>query len=190
MRNEQALRGFTLVEMIIVVALFAVMLFALFDFYINFNTSYLYDEAVAETARSAGAVVAAVGEASFAADRVAASHTFSGVTYASGTTTLVLELPAIDAAGATISGAYDYVAFYANGANAYQTTDASASSVRRTGTKRLSDTVDSLSFAYDAAGVSEATKVTADITTALSVKGTPVSHHVTQTAALRNIAGS
>jgi Tfp pilus assembly protein FimT len=182
------LRGFTLVETIIVVALFTVMLFALFDFFINYNATYLHEEAVVKTASSAGALVNEVARMAAGAGQVLPSRTIDGVTYASGTSTLVLELPAVSASGAVVVGAYDYVAFYAEGASAYRVIEADGASTRTSGRKRLSDTLSSLLFTYDSPSFPDVTKVTIDVVTAVSIKASIVDQHLTQQVTLRNDA--
>ncbi|HEX5774660.1 MAG TPA: hypothetical protein VFY28_01720 [Candidatus Paceibacterota bacterium] len=184
--RTSALRAFTLVETIIVVALFTVMLFALFDFYINYNATYRHEEAVVKTASSAGAVVNEVSALAGVANRVIASRTIDGVTHTSGANTLVIELPALDASGVVIVGVYDYVAFYIEGTSAYRIIDADNASVRRSGTRLLSDSASALVFAYDNASFPDVTQVTVDIVTTLQVKETTVEQHLTQRVNLRN----
>lgn len=180
--------GFTLVETIVVVSLFTIMLFALFDFFINYNATYLHEEAVVKTASSAGVIVNEVTRLVAGAGQVLPSSTINGVTYVSGPTTLVIELPAVDAAGAIVSGAYDQAAFYSSEGRAYRVIEAHASSARPAGTKQLSDTVSSLVFTYDSASFPEVTKVTVDVVTAVSIKSSTIDQHLTQQVSLRNDA--
>ncbi len=179
-------RGFTLIETIVVITLFTIMLFALFNFFINYNNTYLYEEAVVRTASSAGALVTDVTMYALPATQVLASRTFNGVTYTSGGGVLVLEVPAVNAAGAVVSATYDYVAFYSTGTKAYRIISANAASTRVSGTKQLSDSVSSLTFVYDNVSFPVVTKIEIDVVTALQVKGSTATQHLNQEVHLRN----
>lgn len=179
-------RGFTLLEVVIVLAMFVVMMSLLITFFIKYNTSFLFDRAVVMTGSSAGIVMQEVVTSTLQSDQVLYSHVFSGTAYITGTSTLVLELPAVDASGNVISNTYDYIAIYTSGSTVYRIISADASSSRRSGTKILSTTLQSLTFTYNSTDVTQISSVTADVQTSSSVKGVPAQAHLTELVRLRN----
>jgi prepilin-type N-terminal cleavage/methylation domain-containing protein len=179
-------RGFTLLEVVIVLFIFTIMMLALVNFFISYNTSYLYDRAMASTANSAATVVNEAQTYVLQADQVVTSHTFGSTVRTSGSGTLVLELPAYDASGNIITNTYDYVAIYSSDGRIYRTIDASASSARKSGTKQLTDAVPTLTFTYNNADFTLVNRVMIDIATQLTVKGSVAQTHLTETVYLRN----
>lgn len=183
-------RGFSLLETVVIIGVTVMALLALVNLFLIFNTLYGYQQAFMATAGSSGVSMNALEAAILPANRVVASRDFSGTIYASATTTLVLELPAIDEGGDIIAGANDYVAFYTDSATLYRLIETDASSVRTPGLKQLSATLSSLSFSYDAADVTQATNITVDLQTAVQFKQEPVQSHLTGQWYLRNLTPS
>lgn len=176
----------TLIEVLITVGLLAAIVAVLGAFFARFDGLYRFQTAVRDTAGSASAAARAIDAAARAADAVAVSHAFSGVARASSTSTLVLELPSINAAGDVIVGAYDYAAFYASSTALYEALDANASSSRASSTSMLSNALASLSFSYNAANITTATSVSAVISTASSFVSGTASSTVSVQARLKN----
>lgn len=163
--------GFTLLETIIVVALFVFMMGALAGLYLSFSTSTIVQKATADTAGRAGRALELLHRDVGGAQGVLASHTFtSGTTYFSGTGELILELPSIDVAGSVVVGSFDYVAYYLDGANLYRRIDSDAASSRTSGVTLLTNAIDTLVFTYDNADFIQVTRVD---TTVVSVTVTP-----------------
>jgi prepilin-type N-terminal cleavage/methylation domain-containing protein len=180
------LRGFTLVETIVVTALFLIVMLALGDLYFNFNTLYGYQNAIVSTASGAGRVINETENIVLPADQVLSFHVFSTGTYSSGLSTLVVEMPSTDASGAAITGSYDYAVIYVSGANVYRLLEINAASHRTAGTVQLANSLSSLTFTYDHADFTQVTKVTADISTAASVKANTATDHEIEAVYLRN----
>lgn len=180
-------RAFTLVEMVITLALSAILLVAIMQIYLVYGRVILTQEASITANLGANAVVEAVRRAGLQADHVVTSHSFSGVPYTSDATTVIFELPAIDASGNIIGNTYDYIAITASSTEAYRFTDAAAGSSRLSGTKRLTNALAALNFSYDAAPMAAVTAVMVDATTTASVKGESVYRHVSGHVYLRNI---
>ena len=179
-------KGYTLVEAVILIAISVVALIALVNLFLIFNTIYGYQRAFIQTAGSAGTSLNALQSSVLPADSVLASHEFSGTTYASATTTLVLQLPSVDATGALISGAKDYVVFFASSTAFYRLVEADAASARTSGLTRLSNTLYALAFTYDAASPALAGGITATVETRLSFKDQLLRSLLTETWHLRN----
>ena len=158
-------RGTTLVEAVVIVAVSVVVLIALVNLFFVFNMIYGYQQAFIATAGSAGISLNALEASVLPAEAVLVSRSFSGTTYTSGATTLVLALPAVDDSGEMLSGVTDYVAFYASSTEFYRLVEAGAGSVRLSGRTKLSSTLFSVSFTYDNADFTQVRNVTADFET-------------------------
>lgn len=180
------MKAFTAVETVIVIGLSLLILLALQNLFFNFNSVLGADGGLISAASGAGRIVREAEAVILPADRVLASHTFSGTVYASGPATLVLELPAVDNTGASVSGKYDYAAVYITGTTAYRLLEADPASARVSGTKQLSTAVQTLAFAYDNADYAQVKKVAIDARTQVVVKGQTFSGHVRQQVYLRN----
>jgi prepilin-type N-terminal cleavage/methylation domain-containing protein len=181
-------RGFTLLEVAIVIGMFVVMMAVVIQFFITYSTSYLVDRATMSVASSAGSIVNEVTELGYSADQILNSHSFGGTTYTTDATTLVLELPAINASGVVISSVYDYVVFYRVGESVYRLLEAGTGSNRTPGTKLLSDSVTSFGFTYDHATPSQASTTVVSVTAQKVVHGAPVRSQLSNTVHLRNFS--
>lgn len=179
--------GFTLIEVVIVVALTAILMSAAAYLYVNFGTAYRFLDTSLTVTRGAASIVEETREAGMQATHFAASHDFSGTTYTSGTTTAIFELPSIDASGIVVGGSFDYIAIHASGTEAYRLIDADVGSVRDSGTKLLTETLAELSFTYDDPSIITATSVTVDATTTSSMYDQTTESHVRSHIYLRNI---
>lgn len=179
-------RGFTLIETVILIGITTMALGALTNLFITFNSVNGYQNAFIAVG-SAGTAINAFEASLLPASQVLSSHDFPGVTHASATTTLVLELPAIDASGTLIPGAKDYIAFYSVSSTLYQLTQAYAQSARVPGLKQLSTTLQTLSFTYDNADFTKVTNVIADIQTQTAFKQQTVQNHLREQVYLRNL---
>jgi len=162
--------GATLVETVVLVAITVAVLVALVNLFFIFNTIFGYQQAFMATAGSAGASLNALEASVLPAEHVLASRNFSGTTYSSATSTLVLELPTVDNEGDIVSGAKDYVVFYASSTELYRLVEANGASARKSGRTLLSSTLSFLSFTYDNANFAQVTRVVAEIETGRQFK--------------------
>lgn len=178
--------GFTLIETFIVIAISVVALAALSNLFIIFNNTYGYQQAFVASAGSASSAMNAIEAATLPADQVITSHNFSGTTYSSGATTLVLELPSVNSSGNIVAGVRDYIAFYTSSTNLYRLTQAGAGSQRASELKLLSTTLSSLLFTYDNADFTKVTNVATDIVTQAQFKQQAVQSHLNEQVYLRN----
>ncbi|MFA6519319.1 MAG: type II secretion system protein [Candidatus Paceibacterota bacterium] len=179
-------RGFTLIETVVVIAISVIALAALVNLFLIFNTTYGNQQAFMAAAGSAGGTMNALEAAIMPADHVLTSHNFSGTTYSSNASTLVLSLPAVNSSGNIITGTEDYIVFYASSANLYRLIQAGAGSSRVSGLKQLSTTLSALSFTYDDADFTKVTNVTVDIVTQAQFKQETVQGHLNEQIYLRN----
>lgn len=186
MKYPSLQNAFTLVETIVVVAVSVALCTALGILIFNLSKISDYQQAVLESSGSASALMKDIGYFALPAHAVVQSHTFSTATRTSTSTALVLEIPSIDASGNTIAGAYDYAAFYVIGTEAYRELETHALSARIPGTKKLSSTVHTLSFSYDAANVTQTTTITVDLQMQTQIKQETIYDHRQQSLRLRN----
>lgn len=181
------MKGFTLIESVVLIAVTTLALLALVNLFVVFNSLYGYQQAYTRTAGSALVAMSAFESAVLPADAVLASHAFSGTTYTTGTTTLVVELPSIDGSGNVISGTHDYIAFYVTGTTTLaRVVSANAGSARSSGTKILTTTLSALALTYSTADVTKATSTIVDIQTQSAFKQQTVSDHLRERLYLRN----
>lgn len=180
-------RAFTLIEVLVTTALSAILILAITQFYIVFGRAILFQQASIDVALGGSSIMNAVRTAGLQAKRVIASRTFSGVSYDSGTTTAIFELPAVDASGAIVPGAYDYIGIYASSTGAYRLVEAAVGSARISGEKRLTDVLGALSFTYDNPDFPSVTSLTVDATTSATVRGEVTHTHLREHIYLRNL---
>ena len=81
------------------------------------------------------------------AHRVIGSFTFTTTTYYTGTSTVILQIPAMTSGGSSVRDVWDYVVLYTSGANLYRKTQVDEASSRTAGTKLLTGNLQSLIFA-------------------------------------------
>lgn len=179
-------KGFSLAEAIVLVAVSTVVLLALVNLFFIFNSIYGYQKAFIATAGSAGASANALQSAVLQASGVLASRSFSGVTYTSASSSLVLKLPSVDGDGDIVLGKDDYLAFYISSSTLYRLVEADGSSARISGRTILSTTISSLEFTYDAATFSDVRSIEAQIETEMVHKGELVGSSLTEKWYLRN----
>ncbi|MBI4088901.1 hypothetical protein HY415_02290 [Candidatus Kaiserbacteria bacterium] len=180
-------RAFTLIESVIVVALFIVVMLGVMQLYIVFGRVIAGQSASISAVLGGSDIIDAARSAGLPARSVVAAHTFSSVSYSSGTTTAIFELPSIDSSGALIPNASDYIGIYASSTEAYRVIDAAQDSARVSGKKLLTNSLDALSFTYDSASFPSVTNVTVDATTSALARGQVASVHLRERIYLRNL---
>jgi len=185
--RTQHTAGFTIVELLIVIAVTGLIGAAMVELFISYDSTVTLHRAAIETDTSATMLANELRDMTLQANAIVASHSFSGATLSTGTTSLVLSLPAISSSGSVINGAYDYIGFYASGTTAYRLVDANGSSARASGSKQLSKTLSSMTFSYPAANVTQATSTTFTIITSMTVRGKTAEVQLSESVYLRNI---
>ena len=180
-------RGFTLIEIVITVALSAILMLAIAQLYVVYGRVITFQKSSINVALGGGSIIDVTRTAGMQAKQVVATHTFSGTDYTSGATTTIFELPAIDVSGAIIFNAYDYIGIYASGTNAYRLIDAAQGSARISGKKQLTNVLNALNFSYDNPSFPLVTSVTVNATTSATVKGETAQTHLRSHIYLRNL---
>ncbi len=184
--KKNSTKGVTLIETLISVGLFILISLALFGVYEVFGKIYNLGGAHFTAVGGARASLTNVSNLTAQAYRALSSRTVNGINYASGSSTLVLQLPAIDSTGKTINSAWDYAAFYVSSTNFYRSLEISTTSARVGGLKLLSNTIVSVNFSYDNIDFTQVRKVTAAVTTTAVENRVPVQSRASEQIFLKN----
>jgi hypothetical protein len=179
--------GFSMIEAIFASAILIFVLGVFVALYANFSKFYNRQQTEITIGDSARESVKELQSWALQASHIAASHNFSGTTYSTDQDTLVLEIPSVDSSGNTISGKYDYAAFYITGNNLYKLVSVDAASSRSSGLNQISDAVSALTFTYNNANLTLANKIDADIQMQKSSGGRTISYDLHQEIYLRNL---
>ena len=180
------MKGFTLLETVIVIGLTVFIMAALGNFYLNFNSVLGINGGRISVASGARNVMSEAETMILPAKQVLSSYEFSGTIYTTDANTIVLELPAINSSGTFIEGKYDHAVFYVSGTTVYRLLQADPESSRISGIKQLSTAVHALSFSYDNADFTQVRKVDVTIQTSIVIKGESITHQLHEQIYLRN----
>lgn len=180
-------QGFTLLEVVIVTAIFAILMIGLLNLYDWHNRVYSIHRADTQATGSARVAMNNISHYTAQASQVLTSRTISGTTYTTDSDTVVLRLPAYDGSGNLLTNTYDHIVYNLIGTELSQIVELGSGSSRRPGNKLLSGDVQTLSITYNNGDVTLANKVTVDLQTRAVSRGTSViTAHVTDTIFLRN----
>ena len=185
-KDKKTEYGMTIIEVLIAMAIFAILMLFLSNSFVNYYDAFNNLQATTSVSQNTGIFINSVGNAIRQASEILASRSFSGTTYTTNSTTLVLEIPAIDASSNVISGTYDYMLFYLQNGNIYWLIEADPSSSRDSSFQQLSTNISNLSLIYDNANLSVATKVDISITAEKSYKDKLFQSTLNQQVYLRN----
>lgn len=157
---SNASKGFTLIELIIVLGIFSILVF--FLAYISGYHFQTYDNENAELniTNDARTALDDVDNYVRQAHRILSTYT----TYTTGNTTLIVQIPSIDSSGQIIDSTYDIVVFYRSGSNFIRQVFPNTSSSRSSATRNLAAGVTSLTFSYNNTDYTQSTQVTTSIT--------------------------
>jgi prepilin-type N-terminal cleavage/methylation domain-containing protein len=153
-------KGFTLIEMVLVIVLVAICGWVAVDMFIGQNRIYKVQTAELNVTSDARGALDDVDNHVRAANRVLDDYT----TYSSGPTELVLQIISVDASNEIIPATFDNVVFYLDGTNFFREVFPNALSSRAAGTKKLASNVNSLLFTYNDISFPLVTAVTTDMT--------------------------
>ncbi len=178
--------GFTLIEMLVVVALSATIMLALSVLFYNFYNLSGYQEASIQSTGSVNTVMRGAESLVLPADAILESHDFSGTLYNSTPSSLVIEIPSTTISGDDVPNTYDYAVIYVVGTDVYRLLETSQQSARIPGMKLLGTSITSLTFSYNADTYASSTAVTLGVKTAIKEKENIVSDHLSEQLWLRN----
>ncbi len=179
-------KGFTLVEIVIVLGISCLLMIALFSLYDWHQKIYLQESNSIRITESVRRTLYNMSEIIAQATSIQSSHAFSGTTYSTGGSSVVLQVPSVSSSDAVIPATYDYIAFYLSNGSVYQVTEAGSGSVRVPGTRKLAENVQTFSLTYNNGDVTLASNVTIDMQTYLATRYSSVTVHVGDSIFLRN----
>ena len=179
-------RGFTLIEIVVVIFLAMIVLLALFTLFDRHGDLYNYQQALMRASGSNRTAFNEINKYVLQSYRVLASQEVNSTFYASDINTMVLQIPAVNNSGDIIANTYDYAVFDLDGAELKQIVQANAASSRLSLDRQLSDNVTSLVFSYDSLDFSAVKKVTVDIATSSASGRQNASSELAQQILLRN----
>lgn len=185
-KNKKAQHGVTIVELLIALAIFSILMLFLAGSFANYYDSFRYLEATTSISQSTALFINAVGNSVRQASEIISSRTFSGNSYTTDDTTLILEIPSIDASANVITGTYDYMVFYLVDGHIYWITEADAASSRNSSFQQISENISNLVLTYDSQDLSTATKVNISITAEKIYKDKLFESSLNQQVYLRN----
>ncbi len=152
--------GFTLIELVVVVALFAVCSVVLVDLFIGHNRLYRSETAELDITNDARQALDDVDGYVRQANRILATYS----TYTAGPQVLILQIQSVNASNQLVPGTFDNVVFYLSSENLYRQVFPNVASTRAAVTKKLASNVNSLVFTYNNADYAQVTEVTLDLT--------------------------
>lgn len=167
-------RGVTTLELAVSLAVAAVIFTILGSIFIAQGRYFAVEDAIAETQYNAFQILDTVGLHAVSSGEVIGSRTINGTAYATGTSTLIVQMPSIDSSGDIIANTYDYAAF---GLSASDPTrfvvdiDAGTNSARVDATRLPGSLVDKLIFRYNAVDPTAATAIELYVRTRKGARG-------------------
>lgn len=153
-------RGITIIETIVAMSIMAVASIVIGSIYIGHSKLYSAGNSAANVKLQKSIFVKNIKEAAESASGITASYIFGGVARASSSSTVIFQLPAIDANKNIIPGKFDYEVFYREGNKIFAEISADAASQRKNLKRQLCDTAQNLIFHYNSALPQNATVMT------------------------------
>lgn len=141
--------GFTIIELVIVIAIASTLILVLFSLFEGQMRNYGYQQAQLRVAGGTRSVIDNMMTYTMQASNVVATRTVNGVGYTSDSDTIILELPTMNGSYDRLADTYDYVVFNLDGTNLNMVVAPNASSFRKPVTKRLDDSINSFSITYN-----------------------------------------
>ena len=158
MKNNS--HGFSLMELVVVIGIFAVCSVILTALFIGQNRMYETETAELNITSDARTVFDDVDNYVRQSIRVISSYS----SYTTGPQVLILQVQSVNASNQLVAGTYDYIVYYLTGTNFNRTIFPDPASSRPAVTKQLASRINSLAFTYNNADYSLVTAVTTDLT--------------------------
>lgn len=180
-------QGFTIMEVVIVIALFAIILVALLSLFDWHQKIFILEQADVRATSSVRSTMNNMSKYVAQASNIEASRTIAGTSYSTDNDCVVVKIPGLDGSGNLLSGIFDYMAFCLTSGSVNQVTEAGSGSVRIPGSKRLAENVQTFALTYNNGDVTAATAVTIDLQTRVTTRNTSAATaRATDTIFLRN----
>ncbi len=144
-------RGFTLIEVTVVLSIFAVASIVIGSIYISHSKFYAIESAAADIKTQKNIFTQNFKETAESANLIMASYIFSSITRESSSSTIIFKLPSIDSGGNVVPAKFDYAAFYRENNKIHLETSADPASIRKNLKRQLTDAAQEIVFRYDTA---------------------------------------
>ncbi len=185
--SSEQQHGFTIIEVVVVVALTATLLVGLLGIFDWQNKIYQLEQANIFATGSARVAMNNILPVVAQGVSIVSSRTISGTNYTTGAGTIIVKLPSFDASNNVIDSTYDYVVYHSSGTNLNQIVELAGSSNRKISNKLLSDKIQSFALSYNNGDPTLANQVTVDITTQSFYRANnSATAHLAETIFLRN----
>jgi prepilin-type N-terminal cleavage/methylation domain-containing protein len=146
-----ARRGFTLLEIIIVLTIALVCFLIILGMYISQSQLYASESDISELQTVGSITQETIAGTIEQGMEIMESRTINSVAYASDSNTIIIKLPAYNASKQIITGVYDYIAFNFDAENSkiISDTETGTGSARIAGQKTIANFVSALNFRYN-----------------------------------------
>ncbi|MFA5134055.1 MAG: type II secretion system protein [Patescibacteria group bacterium] len=176
-------RGFTLLEVVIVLAIFTILAVVISSLYIYHSNLYRIEEAAGDIKMQKTIFIKNFRETAEIAIAVEAERSIDGILHQSSSSTVIFKLPSIDENKNILTNLFDYSVFYKSNKNLYMETEADPASIRKNIKKKISDSADSLVFRYNSATPASASLVGVSL---FLTRGTLFKEEISTSARLKN----
>ncbi|MCG2693920.1 prepilin-type N-terminal cleavage/methylation domain-containing protein [Candidatus Parcubacteria bacterium] len=174
--------GLTLIEVVVSISIFVVTIIVISSLFIYHSKLFSLQESAGSLKLQKTLFVKRFREAAEPAKAITPSKTIGGHLYTSSSSTIIFQIPAIDASDNIINETYDYIAMYRENTDLFIETDADALSQRKDIKQKLANTAVNLIFRYDASTPADASLVNGY----LKLEGNNASDEITVSTYLRN----
>lgn len=162
------------------------LLSVFFTLFIWHNSVYNYQQSLVRITEQGRNTMGAMQANISQAYRVLDSVTVNGTNYTSSTSTLALQLPAVDSGGNVVTAKWDYVIFIQSGLELTEIIQPDPVSSRQNLNKQLSDSLQTFAFTYNNNDFNLATEVSVSLNAQIDYKGHVISDSLQQNFYLKN----
>jgi prepilin-type N-terminal cleavage/methylation domain-containing protein len=181
-------RGFTLLEIIIVLAIALVCFLVILGMYISQSQLFTNESNIAELQTINSIAQETLSGTIEQGMEIIESRTINGTAYASDSDTIIIKLPAYNASKTIINGIYDYIAFNFDTVNSkiISNTETGTGSARISGEKTVANFVSALNFRYNSNVWTSVNEVEMTLATKKEIGGAEREEQTFKTIQLKN----
>jgi len=181
-------KGFTLLELIIVLAIALVCFLIVLGMYISQSKLYTNESDISELQTINSIAQEAISGTIEQGMEIIETRTINGIPYTSDSNTIIVKLPAYNASKQIINGIYDYVVFDFDSENSkiISNTEIGTGSARLPSEKMIADFAGALNFRYNDTVWSSVNNIEIVIVTKKEVGGVEREERTFKTVQLKN----
>lgn len=157
-QNKQ--NGFTLIEVVVVVALVAMASYILIDLFLGQHKLYKTQTAELNITNDARLTLDEIDLYVRQGNRVLSAYG----SYTTGPQSMIIQVQSFNSSGRLIAGTYDQIVFYMMGTDLFRQVFSDPASSRQSGVKKLASHVSGFNLTYNSADFSSVTEVITDLT--------------------------